>query len=231
MSDNDAGAPNHSENAYKGYFRDNYQYSFSPSDIRAYRSWFTPQWRLIGSLLPIYPASSVIEIGSSIGGLYSLLADAGIQHYVGLELDLDAVRFSNSHFGVDHFLACDIMDYVPEHPFDLAFAFEVLEHLENPTSALVRVRELLSKGGKLCITTPYPYARNVVGDPTHLSVLHPLNWRRLLVRCGFSDIVIRPMSFIPGLWRLHPRLNPVIPLYLPFPGWVSTSLVICTAGP
>lgn len=215
---------------YEGYFQAKYRYRMSAEDIQSYRRWFESQWRLIRSLLPLDPEMSVVEVGSGIGGLYSLLVGLGVSDYVGLELDAEAARFSNAHFGVDHFVCRDVMDFEPGRQFDLAFAFEVLEHLENPAAALRRLRGMLVDGGRLCASTPYPYARNVEGDATHLSVLHPVNWRRLLVRCGFTDVMIRPMSFIPALWRLHPNLNPVIPRYLPFPGWVSTSLVIATAG-
>ncbi len=87
-------------------------------------------------------------------------------------------------------------------PFDLVTAIEVIEHLERPTDFLRQCAALLHARGRLVLTTP-----NVEGvgarlrflatgelrmfgedarlnDPTHISPMHTLLFRRLCARAG-----------------------------------------------
>lgn len=110
--------------------------------------------------------------------------------------------------------------------FDLVFAFEVLEHMNDPLGAIEIIRRLLRGGGVFCGTSPYPYSWNVRCDETHMYVLHPAGWEMLFIRGGFEDVRIYPVSIIPAMWRIHKRLNPIVPLYIPVKYFVSTSLIV-----
>lgn len=211
---------------YDGYFKEHYGSTLTEKDITDYNNWFEAQWRIITRHLKIGPQSRVLEIGAGFGGFYQFLQQAGVTDYTGLELDREAAAFANDYFDVDVFRVCPIESFKANQKYDFIFAFEVLEHVENPTGVLQHIQSLLRPGGAFCGTTPYPFARNVLGDNTHLSVLHPVNWHRLLKRAHFTDIQAYPMSFAPLLWRLHKRLNMRIPAYIPIKNFVATTLLI-----
>jgi SAM-dependent methyltransferase len=109
--------------------------------------------------------------------------------------------------------------------YDIVFAFEVLEHVNNPTLALNNIRKLLVPDGWFIGSTPYPYAKNMK-DPTHINVKYPRNWHNLLKQSGYRNIRLLPASFFPFLWRIHPGLNVVLPFYTPVNGFISTTLIL-----
>lgn len=216
-------------NSYKDYYRDHYKAGFSARDINSYVNWFGPQWRLIKTEIGFSESNgtSILEIGSGLGGLYKLLQNDGfVGKYTGLELDPEAVRFANQHFNTRVFENNDLLSYRPGQLFDVILAFEVLEHLENPALALAKIKSLFKPGGVFCATSPYPYRKNVLADKTHLYVLHPSNWQRLMDIGGFLQVKIYPMSFLPCIWRLFPKLNIRLPFFVPFKYFISTSLLV-----
>lgn len=209
---------------YKGYFRRHFNVSFSEKDILNYKKWFYSQWNFINSKIKIKPDDKILEIGSGFGGFYNFLKTK--KNYVGLELDPDAVQFANKYFDTKNFKNRSIEELKTGENFDFVFAFEVLEHLQNPLDVIERISRLLKVKGVFCGTSPYPYYQNVVADSTHLFILHPENWRILFLRSGFRKVELYPMSFFPLLWRFKPRFNLRIPFYIPFPSIISTTLII-----
>lgn len=164
-------------------------------------------------------------MGSGIGGFYSFIKDNN-KKYIGVELDEEAVKFSNNYFDTDAFLNTSIEKLKYEDKFDYVFAFEVLEHLNNPFEAIKQINKFLKKDGIFCGTSPYPYYKNVIPDKTHIFVLHPDNWKRLFLLSGFKEVELYPMTFFPFIWRINKKLNIRIPFYLSFDGFVSTALII-----
>jgi len=209
---------------YDNYFQKHYKYVFSEVDIINYGKWFQSQLNTILQHEVIDMDKSLLEIGSGVGGFYSAIGKP--KHYQGIELDKQAVKFSNSFFQTDKFKAISLERLDIKTQYDYVFAFEVLEHLENPTEAIQRISKLLSPGGVFIGTTPFPYKKNILADDTHVSVLHPLNWNRLFINEGFKNIRLIPMTFFPFLWRVNKRFNVRIPFYSPAPYFVSTCLII-----
>lgn len=208
---------------YKDYFKTHYKYDFSDKNLQNYKDWFYPQWNIIKSLIKIKKDSSILEVGSGIGGFYSFLNN---NRYIGVELDEEAVKFANNYFNTDVFLNTPLEKLKYENKFDYVFAFEVLEHLYNPLDAIKQINSFLKKDGIFCGTSPYPFYKNVVPDKTHLFVLHPDNWKRLFLLSGFKEVELYPMTFYPLIWRINKKLNFKLPFYLPFGGFVSTTLIV-----
>lgn len=213
---------NYLEMRYKGYFRKHYGASFSEKDIENYQKWFYSQWRLINS--KIKESSRILELGSGLGGFYSFLNNT--KPYIGLELDHEAVNFANKYFGKRCFKNASIENFASESKFDFIFAFEVLEHLKNPLNTIQKIYSLLDNRGTFVGTSPYPFLKNISADATHTFVLHPENWKKILLESGFKKVRILPMSFFPYIWRIFPKLNILLPFYIPTPGVISTSLLI-----
>jgi hypothetical protein len=45
-------------------------------------------------------------------------------------------------------------------------------------------------GGAMIETNPFPFKQNIASDETHLFLLHPLLWRRVLIEAGFFRLKI-----------------------------------------
>jgi SAM-dependent methyltransferase len=140
-------------------------------------------------------------------------------------LDPAIVKFTNDLFETNVFKCDSIENLNTKDKFDLIVAFEVLEHIERPSDVIDRICLSLKPGGIFFGTTPYPFKNNIVSDETHISVLHPDNWKRLFKRAGFKTVNVDPMSFAPFLWRINKKLNIRIPRYIKARGFVSTSLI------
>lgn len=213
------------KNNYHNYFKNHYKALFSKLDVLRYKQWFTNQYELIFSKIN-YRGGDILEIGSAIGGFYSLLSKAQRRVYTGIELDIQAVRFANTFFRTNRFKHISIEKLSKSNKYKYIFAFEVLEHLENPSKMLKKISTLLESEGVLIATSPYPFKKNIYADKTHKYVLHPDNWKRLLIKSGFKDVETYPLSYFPFIWRLHEKLNIRLPFYCPLPHFISTSLII-----
>ena len=211
-------------NNYKNYFKEHYKSTFSKRDILNYQKWFNSQYRYIVSI--IKPAGNILEIGSGFGGFYSFLSKKEQKNYLGLELDADVVNFANSYFKSKVFLNKSLEEFESKGKFDIVYAFEVLEHLDNPMLGIEKIFNILGNGGMFIGTSPYPYKKNVLADKAHNFVLHPENWKRLFLNNGFKNVEIFPMSFLPYLWRINKNLNIILPFYFPFKYFISTCSII-----
>lgn len=211
---------------YSDYYKNHYKSKFDQSDITEWTKWFDAQWRIITKKVHIKKKAAVLEIGPGFGGLYQILNESGITDYTGLDLDPDIVKFTNKFFKTKAFKFQSVEDLPLSKKFDYIFAFEVLEHIENPSAVSEKIHALLKPDGMFIATTPYPFKRNIVSDATHISVLHPGNWKRLFSLAGFKSVQTHPMSFAPFFWRVHKKANIRIPAFLPVKSFVSTCLII-----
>ncbi len=211
---------------YNNYFK-NRGYSFSRRFLLENYNWFYSQWVYINKLINLkkYKNYPVLEIGSGIGVLYKFLRENKFKDYIGLELDKDACEFSNKTFKTNVFINNDF-NKINLNKKSIIFAFEVLEHFENPLKAIKKIYSTLTDNGVFIGTTPYPFLKNIIADKTHLFVLHPKNWEILFKKAGFKRVNTYPLSFIPYLWRINKRLNIVLPFYVSLKSFVSTSLII-----
>ena len=210
-------------NEYSDYFKNHYNYDFSYKNIKDYYNWFYCQFNFINKKIKVDYQKNILEIGSSIGGFYNFFKS---DNYVGLELDSDAVSFSNNFFKVQKFYNVSFEDFITNKKFDYAFAFEVLEHMDYPNNNVKKIYDVLNDGGFFIGTSPYPYKKNIYSDKTHKNVLYPNDWLKIFFSAGFRVVTLYPMSFFPFLWRINKHLNIRIPFYIPFNGFISTCLII-----
>jgi 2-polyprenyl-3-methyl-5-hydroxy-6-metoxy-1,4-benzoquinol methylase len=83
--------------------------------------------------------------------------------------------------------------------FDVVTSFEVIEHINNPTSELKQIATLLRKGGLVYLTTPnfnsllrrrLKIQYNVIKYPEHLSYYTPKSLSRLFQLNGFKKMKV-----------------------------------------
>ena len=119
----------------------------------------------------------------------------------GVEPSAAAVAWGRAHLHVDLQVgAIDVNDAAFVGRCDAVTMFDVLEHLEDPRTALARCRSYLRPGGYLFITTPDSgslvarllgsrwYYIDVV---QHLALFSTANLSRLLAETGFDVIATR----------------------------------------
>jgi SAM-dependent methyltransferase len=224
---------NETSQEYAGYFKSHVGARFTAEWVRRDARFVENQLRLVDRHLPLERLRSkpVLEVGSGTGRLFELLRRRGFDNYLGIELDPEAVEGSTHLFGA-HFEQSRLCDHAPVHQgaYDTVFAFEVLEHLSDPISDIANIHAALTPGGHFVGTSPFPFRKNVMSDSTHLFVLHPENWRRLFENQGFEIVLLRAMTFLPMLWRVHGRLNVILPFYFRGLRLVSTTMIIARRG-
>jgi 2-polyprenyl-3-methyl-5-hydroxy-6-metoxy-1,4-benzoquinol methylase len=109
---------------------------------------------------------SVLDVGCSSGYLARRLVEQGAE-VVGIDVDETAVAEARAF--CTEVLVGDVETMeLPFEPgsFDLVLCGDLIEHLRDPDGFLVRVRPLISPGGRLVLTTP-----NVANWTMRLSLL------------------------------------------------------------
>ncbi|HET7451397.1 MAG TPA: class I SAM-dependent methyltransferase [Thermoanaerobaculia bacterium] len=96
----------------------------------------------------------VLDVGCSQGATASALRAAGVEEIVGVEPDAADAGIAGTRY--DRVIGGRLEDV--REPWDAAFDAilfgDVLEHLEDPSDALVRVRPWLAPGGRVVASVP-----------------------------------------------------------------------------
>lgn len=155
-------------------------------------------------------ARSILEVGCAIGGIAHIFSN-GKRGVYAVDISKFAVEKAKELSPSVNFAVCDIQKSVPiQKTFDYIFAFEVLEHLTDPYQGILNLKKKLGENGTLIITTPYPFPK-YININTHVNVLEPRKWVSFFKKAGFKKVEYQPVTFIPYLYRLHPKLGLIIP--------------------
>jgi SAM-dependent methyltransferase len=173
-----------------------------------------PSWERRRSFLlaEVRPGDRALDIGCGTGDFTAALAQAGARA-VGVEVAQAAVERARArHPGLD-FRLVPIEGPLPleDSSFDLVWASEVIEHVDDTARWLSEVRRVLAPGGRLLVTTPSHGRLRValggverfsepLGDHLHLYTRGSL--RSLLEEFGFGDIRVRAAEGPPLLRRM-----------------------------
>lgn len=212
--------------AWDGYFARHFGVRFNSGELNRQKRFLAGQLQIIEKTTPIVSGDKILEIGCGIGALISLLKERGVADITAIELDSEAAEFVRQSEDIS-VLTCSIEEArMDSGRFTKIFALEVLEHIHNPVQDLKKIHSLLTEGGLFIATTPYPFNKNIISDDTHLYVLPPLCWRRILEAAGFREIKMRALSAIPLLYRFSRIFSLYLPVYIPGLKLVSTTLII-----
>ncbi|HKF44981.1 MAG TPA: class I SAM-dependent methyltransferase [Thermoanaerobaculia bacterium] len=158
-------------------------------------------------------ASSALDVGCSRGRTAPALRKAGVRRVIGVEPDPgDAAQAARL---CDRVLPSRLEDVEEEFPgeFDAVLFGDVLEHLVDPSHALVRVRPWLSERGVLVASVPNLGHWSVVADllegrfdyvpysilsGTHVRFFTRRTVHELFEACGYQVETIDTVTFDPS---------------------------------
>jgi 2-polyprenyl-3-methyl-5-hydroxy-6-metoxy-1,4-benzoquinol methylase len=167
----------------------------------------------------------VLDAGAAIGYLGAHLA-ASRRVVVGVDVDPALAREAPRQYAAFHTFDLSNLPVLPEAPFDVVVAGDVLEHVVDPGAALGCLVAQLAPNGKLLLSVPnvafvlvrlellfgrFQYRRRGILDGTHLRFFTWHSLRRLLADAGLRVVqmvgVPAPLPLVsshfgtrPGLW-------------------------------
>lgn len=131
------------------YYAPQYR-QYSGITLKVLRSLY--DWR-VQSWTRLFPVSGVaLEVGCGSGHMLQALQRRGWRVF-GLERSAAVLAVAHADFDLPVF-AGDLEAIRPTAKFDLIILFQVLEHLSDPATVLMRCSQLLKPQGKLVIGVP-----------------------------------------------------------------------------
>ncbi len=109
------------------------------------------------------PRARFLEIGCGTGTLLHSLASDSSLELLGSEIYLRGLRSAAAKESSIEFIQLDATAMPFESEFDVIGAFDVIEHINDDETVLLRIRHALKSGGHLILTVPQ----------------HPFLWSRL----------------------------------------------------
>lgn len=166
----------------------------------------------------------LLEYGCATGAAASVLRDYGWK-VTSTDISRYAVSRARKNFKGINFLVQDMEKPFKENEFEAVVALDVIEHLPNPELGIKNVYKTLKIGGVAIFSTPNDY-KHVWNDPTHINVKKPAEWNRIVEKAGFRDIIIRQVTFLPYLYRIHWLLHVPLPFPSSFKYFTSPVFII-----
>jgi SAM-dependent methyltransferase len=168
--------------------------------------------RLGFMLAEVRTGDRALDLGCGTGDFTAALAQAGARP-IGVEVAQAAVERARARHPELDFRLVPIEGPLPleDSAFDLVWASEVIEHVDDTARWLSEVRRVLAPGGRLLVTTPSHGRLRValggverfsepLGDHLHLYTRGSL--RSLLEEFGFGDVRVRAVEGPPLLRRM-----------------------------
>lgn len=200
---------------------------FADADLNRAVNWFWGWFQALKKDLKLDNPNKrqVLEVGCSIGGASRILTDYGFS-VTATDVSKYAVDRAKKLSPDINFQVWDVMKPFPKktQKFDLIFGFEVIEHLDDPVTALKNMRSMLTPTGQVLFSTPFPFDY-VYLDPTHVSVHSPDEWVEIFKKAGYTKLKLKKRLFIPFLYRLSKHLHFSLPYSVNTP-YINSTLFI-----
>lgn len=203
------------ENYFQGYYKGNVG-NFTKRDLDKSINWFTGWFKYLQKFVNFKNGNGrrVLEIGCSIGGASSILADRGFDVFASDTSNYALTRASKLAKDTDRnisFYNFDVQKGIPiNKTFDIICVFEVIEHLKNPMIAILNMRNKLKTNGILICSTP-DKNYDMSSDPTHINVKTKEEWIKIFNEAGFKEVQTSQISFLPFFYNFNKNLHLVFP--------------------
>jgi len=174
---------------------------------QSWHFWFVRRAMLLSWALQKYfpTARTFLEVGCGAGGVSCALSQAvpALRITAG-DTRLAGLEFARQRAGRVDVVQCDAAELPFDSEFDVAGAFDVIEHLDDDASALAAMRDVVRPRGGVLVTVPqHPWLWSAVDDFSH----HRRRYTRAVLRSKLAAAgleVLRMTSFVaaglPVLW-------------------------------
>lgn len=171
------------------------------------------------------PLDAVLDIGSGLGFFLDACRAHGAERYAGIEPGTPQRSFAAAELGLGEALYAQPFGEPLELPFRprLVTLFHVLEHLNEPRTALRQVAELMDPDGWLVVEVPdiradWREMGLIQVHVSHRSYFCRRTLEALLASCGFRvhQVQAEAHGIYPGNLRVYARLDaPAAPAAVP----------------
>lgn len=127
------------------------------AEVEAHHWWFRGRRSLLASrlkALKLDPNAAILDVGTSTGTNLRMLRDLGMPNVMGLDLSPEAIEFCRTK-GLGDVCLGDV-NAIPfeDCSFDMVFATDIIEHVDNDEKAIAELFRVLRTGGHAIITVP-----------------------------------------------------------------------------
>jgi 2-polyprenyl-3-methyl-5-hydroxy-6-metoxy-1,4-benzoquinol methylase len=139
---------------------------------------------------------TLLDIGCGYGHFLNILKDDFTIY--GMDISRHAINVAKSRVYCDYEQGNLEESFPFEKKFDIITAISVIEHLENPKDAILRIYSHLNKKGLFCLEIPTVsnklskkvYELFFASDKTHIFIKSVEEIERLIASCGFRKLAI-----------------------------------------
>lgn len=143
----------------------------------------------------------ILDVGCGYGHLLFAIKEKYGSKVSGVEPSKKIAEIGHEYFGIE--IEANILEnYKPEEKFDLIICNHTIEHADNPTEFLLKMRELLNDNGFLYIEVPNilkptgNFNLNTFLYNEHLQTFSASNLEKLLNRCGLQVVQYNDSEFL-----------------------------------
>lgn len=116
--------------------------------------WFKARKNIVSNTINKYITkkdNKILEIGCGYGIMTTMLNNQG--EVDGIEPYADCYNYLRKNVK-GNFIKKSILDYNTTKKYDIVALFDVLEHIEDDSKTVQKIRNLLNKNGKVILTVP-----------------------------------------------------------------------------
>lgn len=208
------------EDYFEGYFKG--IADFSTKRNKELYNWFLGMFHSIHRYVPLKDGKgkSALEFGCAVGAAAKVLSDWEYK-VTATDVSKYAIERAATLYSEIDFFVHDIQKPLAGNKkYDVVYAFDVIEHLSHPERGIKNMYHVVRDNGFVICSTPNDY-EHVYGDPSHINVKKPKEWKRIFREVGFSDIIVRQVTFIPYFYRWAWWLNTALPFAVSSPFFIS----------
>lgn len=165
------------------------------------------------NILDSYVTPSILDLGCGTGYNIDYMKQAGYTNCLGLDFTFDALKYCKNRDIDDVVCADTIQIPFADNSFDVITSLDMIEHIEDDSSAIREMHRVLKPGGQLIIFTPaYQFLWGLQDEISHhyrRYTAHELkkkteNQGFIIDRITYTNTLLFPVVF---LGRMMMRLQ------------------------